>query len=273
MPVRERSRRSRPKVERTDDWRMRKRSDSLQASSSIRFTRPSIEYPPHLQKQLFSIVHPTRGRPGQAWQCFHMWTQLFSGHNKLEYVFSLDADDAGSYFPILRNESGGAGRDMKVVIHQNATMVEALNRGARHARGEILIYVSDDFECLPNWDVEIQKAVHGKGKNGDWVLFVYDGIQKATQTISILSRKYYDRFGYIYFPEYRSMWADPDFTETARRLKKNVNAFHLTFRHRHPSVGGRPFDGTYARQDSGEAWAWGEKIFARRKADNFGVSK
>ena len=232
------------------------------------FTRKEIPRPPSQVRQRFSLVHPSRGRPDQAWECMCRWRAKCSPFNNLEYVLSLDRDDADKYRRTVREMVGTI--DLRVVIHDNKTMVEALNVGARVARGDVLIYVSDDFECPDNWDVEIQKCV---GKEKDWVLFVYDGIQKSAQTISILSRVYFERFGYIYYPEYMSLWADPDFTETAIRLGKNIDGMHLLFRHNHYSTGRSAYDPTYAKQDSEAAWKHGESLFQRRAKGNFGVKK
>jgi len=148
-------------------------------------------------------------------------------------------------------------------------MVHALNNAAKLATGDILIYVSDDFECFANYDIAVQQVVKDKGD--DWFLLVYDGIQKKTATILIESKKYYERYEYMYFPEYWSMWADPDATEVARRSGKLIDALHLTFKHNHYSNGGIPFDGTYAKQDGSDAWCHGEKIYHEREGINFGV--
>jgi glycosyltransferase involved in cell wall biosynthesis len=160
---------------------------------------------------------------------------------------------------------------LKVVIGQNRSVVDALNNGAKQTTGNVLIYVSDDFECPPAWDLEIQKRLKGR-RDEEWVLGVDDGHQHDTQTISILSRKYFERFGHIYHPEYFSVFVDNDFTETARRSGKMVNAFDLVFRHNHFTHGGLPVDDTYRRQNSPEAYASGKAIFDRRASENFGLS-
>ena len=265
----DRSRRARPNVskqtsQRPDaippfDYELRDESD----------LRPKIN--PPSKKWKFSLVHPSRGRPEPAWRCMRMWLSRASDHNPIEYVISLDRDDAKGYLEFIREGTGKL--DFKVVIGPNENIVQALNRGAKAATGDVLIYLSDDFECPMNWDREIQKAVLAKTDSNDWVLGVFDGHQKNTQTISIMSRTYYKRFGYMYYPDYISMWADPDFTETAKALGKLLDGFHLTFKHNHYTFGGMAFDATYEKQNSSKAWQHGEKLFYKRKANNFGVKK
>lgn len=190
-----------------------------------------------------------------------------SSHNDLEYILSIDSDDAHNYKLVAKELLSF--RCLKVVTNPNKNIVQALNAGAVQSTGDVLIYVSDDFGCPPNWDLEIQLAVKDS-KFDDWVLFVYDGNQKEWQTISILSREYYKKDGYIYYPEYISMFADPEFTETARHRKKVIDGTHLTFKHNHYTVGGLPFDATYAKEESKEAWDHGQALFNKRQKMRWG---
>lgn len=195
-----------------------------------------------------------------------MWIDYFSPHNELEYILSLDSDDANRYLPVIREMLG---YPLKVVINQNKNVVQALNKGAEQATGDILVYVSDDFECIQNWDIRIQEAVKSRGD--DWFLLVNDGIQKTVATIMFVSKKYYERFGYLYYPRYISMFADPDATEVAKRLGKLVDATYLLFRHNHRSIGGLPGDATSAKHENPAVWARGEKLFNERATRNFDV--
>jgi len=227
---------------------------------------PRADIKPAGKRQKFSLIHPTRKRPHYAWLCINMWAKLMSPHNDLEYVLSLDCDDAKSYLGMLAGLAGTL--PFKVTIGDNRNVVQALNRGAAVSTGDVLVYLSDDFECPENWDNVIQRAVK---KQEDWVLHVHDGIQDKTATISILSREYYKRHGRIYHPDYMSMFVDNDFTEEARAEKKLIRRMDITFKHNHYSKGGVPYDETYAKENSPEAWAVGERVFNQRAADGFGV--
>jgi len=55
----------------------------------------------------------------------------------------------------------------------------------------------------------------------DGVLHFNDGIHgNMLNTLAILGKKYYDRFGYIYHPKYKSVYADNEFDLISRRLGK-----------------------------------------------------
>ncbi|MFK5283673.1 hypothetical protein ACI3PL_29270, partial [Lacticaseibacillus paracasei] len=55
----------------------------------------------------------------------------------------------------------------------------------------------------------------------DGVLHLPDGkIKHELCTYSIMGRAYFERFGYIYHPDYTSLWCDNEFTEVAQILGK-----------------------------------------------------
>ena len=50
-----------------------------------------------------------------------------------------------------------------------------------------------------------------------------------------MGRKYYDRFGYIYHPSYKSFWCDNEYTEVAARLSKITFMDNVIINHKHPA--------------------------------------
>lgn len=214
----------------------------------------------------FSLIHPSRERAERCYNVIKDYRNNFSKKNDLEIVISLDLDDvqAGKYHDLHKNHS-----DTKIVIHPNKNYVEALNNAAKFATGDILIASADDFHFPQNWDIGLQNVVPFNRK--EYVIWIDDGIQPRIMTLPILSMEYYQRFGYIYYPEYISMYADNDFTEVAKKLNVVVMARHLLFRHMHYSLGHMPEDATARKQNAPASYAHGEKIFNRRITENFGL--
>jgi hypothetical protein len=70
----------------------------------------------------------------------------------------------------------------------------------------------------------------------DGVLWFFDGWRKDLNTLCILGRKYYDRFGYVYHPEYKSFWSDAEFTDVATILNKQTFIDKVIIRHLHPDI-------------------------------------
>ena len=62
--------------------------------------------------------------------------------------------------------------------------------------------------------------------NTDGVLWFNDGNQgNRLNTLCILGKKYYERFNYIYHPDYTSLWADNEFMDVANLLNKQIFNF------------------------------------------------
>jgi hypothetical protein len=72
----------------------------------------------------------------------------------------------------------------------------------------------------------------------DGVLWFNDGHQgNKLNTLCILGKKYYKRFNYIYQPEYKSLWADNEFTDVANLLEKQTYFSEVIIKHEHPDIG------------------------------------
>ena len=208
---------------------------------------------------MISLIHPSRGRPELAHKTAKKWIQ--SAGVEVEHILSLDTSDAqlGAYTAI----------DLQC-ISDNSNVVQATNTAAKKALGDILVYLSDDFDCFDNWVVAIENEVKNFGPL--WLLKVDDCLQKfdvPVLTIPIMSRGLYNRLGYFWYPEYRSMFCDEDLYWTCRKLGVIRNAPHLKFEHKHASVGKAPDDETYRR--SAKNWDQGKELFNKRKGLGFPV--
>ena len=74
--------------------------------------------------------------------------------------------------------------------------------------------------------------------NTDGVLWFNDGFQKdKLNTLCILGKKYYERFNYIYYPEYKSTWCDNEFMSVANILGKQTYFDEVIIKHEHPDWG------------------------------------
>ena len=65
------------------------------------------------------------------------------------------------------------------------------------------------------------------------------------------------------------MYADNDFTEHARHDGVVIDARHLVFEHRHPTVTGAKMDIQYMHENQLHSYQVGEKILKRRRKEGF----
>ena len=65
--------------------------------------------------------------------------------------------------------------------------------------------------------------------------------------MSIMGRKYFERFGYIYHPEYKSFSCDAEAMYVSQMLQKYCYFHDVLFKHQHPTYTGMPNDATYKK--------------------------
>jgi len=211
----------------------------------------------------FSLVHPSRDRLAMARQAIDEWTGGLSGRHSHEYLLSVDTDD-----PVVAGyRELAVSRGIRLVLGRNRSVVDAVNRAAAQATGDVIVAISDDFGCPPEWDLLLAAVL---GEQRDVAVHVHDGNQDRITTLPIVGRAFYVRHGFLYYPEYVSWYADEDLTETARREGKLIDARHIVFPHRHYTLGLNPVDATYLRENSDAARWRGETVLAKRRAADFG---
>lgn len=178
-----------------------------------------------------------------------------------EIILSLDMDDPtlDEYFELFQDVNAIR------LVNRNRSAVDAINNAAKVARGNIFIVVSDDFDCPERWDERILQATEGKE---DFIIKTQDGIQKWIITMPIMDRAYYNRFGYIYFPEYKHMFCDTEISCVADMLGRKID-LDILFPHNHYSIGKSIKDEVSEKAD--KTWAQGEALFIDRAANNFGL--
>lgn len=199
-----------------------------------------------------SIIHPSRHRIKQALRTRHNW--ISRAEMPIEYLFSFDCDDD----TIPKSVNG--------LMLPNKSAIEAINNAVKFVSGDLIIVVSDDFSEPPKgWDRMLLNQLEGCS---DFIVKTQDGIQKTLITLPIMDREYYNRFGYIYYPEYQHLFADTEMTVVGHMLGKVINS-NILIPHYHYSTGMTQKDAINEKNDATNAQ--GEALFNKRKEINFGI--
>ena len=211
-----------------------------------------------------TLLHPTRGRSQKSFSTSKKWIER-AGVD-VELIVSVDSSDPdlNQYYSMYKDYLN------TTVTNDNKSVVEATNHAVKFATGDIFIYLSDDFDCPENWGALVLKEFEGEER--PLLVKVDDMLQKfevPVLTIPIMNRALYEKLGYFWHPEYKSMFVDEDLYWTARKLNALKFAPHLKFEHQHVSVGKAPDDETY--RASAKNWDQGKALFAKRKALGFPV--
>lgn len=195
---------------------------------------------------------PSRGRPDKLLALARQLKETAEDNSKVHYLFTLDKDDA-TLTPFVLEQLASIG---EVVLGMSKSKIDACNRDmlvdSKRAREfDILCLLSDDmFPCTVHWDAILRQLMTAFYPDLDGVLFFNDGYQKRrVNTISIMGKAYYDRFGYIYHPDYRSFFCDEEFTVVADQLLKQTYFEQPLFWHLHwMNIGGAE-DETYKQNN------------------------
>lgn len=205
----------------------------------------------------FSILHPTRGRPQKSFETIKKWLRAHVSCNGFpEVIVSVDMDD-----PCLNAYINLHGK--RVIVNHNRSAVDAINNAAKVCTGDIIIVVSDDTDCPDGWNDLLENAI---GDRNDFIAKTPDGIQKWIITMPIMDRAYYNRFGYIYHPDYLHMFCDTELTCVADLTGRKIE-LDISFPHNHYSIGKSVKDAVSDRAD--KTWSQGESIFIERYKRNF----
>jgi len=204
-----------------------------------------------------SLIHPSRSRSSKAIEVAKRW--IAQAGEQVEYILSIDSDDPEKalYYHLF------LGR--RIICKDNRSAIDAINNAAKEATGDIFVVVSDDFDCPSQWATSLLRCVEGRT---DWIAKTNDGIQRWIITLPIMDRAYYDRFGYIYHPDYMHMFCDTHMTAVADLIGRKIN-LELRFPHNHYSVGKSDRDDINIRAD--KTWGQGEYTFMKHYRNNFGL--
>lgn len=206
-----------------------------------------------------SIIHPSRNRPSQAAATISKWLLNAEDRSQIEYILSVDTDDK----TLRKYKEIAKVHGLRILTNSNKTAIAAINYGAHYSTGNLIIVVSDDFDCEKGWDTALLKETEGKE---DFYLKTQDGIQPFIITLPILDRKCYEHFGYVYENSYKHLWCDTEMAAVGHMTGRTIYS-DLFFEHNHYTVKKSKKDMINKKNDS--TWQQGKKMFYARKEKNF----
>jgi hypothetical protein len=214
--------------------------------------------------------YPTRGRPDAFLKRISEWTEMCSVPSKISWLVSYDLDDS-TMTPEVISRAESVHPCVICVGGNSRSKIEACNANINDygADWDVILLVSDDFWCVrKGWDEIIRHHMREKFPDMDGALWIWDGAQKAINTLECVGRKRYEHFGYLYHPEYRSFFSDNEQTDIGLRDGKLSFIPNSIAHHQHPAwLGGMKRDATYTRNNG--SWKQDEATYHRRKAAGF----
>ena len=214
------------------------------------------------------IKFPTRGRKQKFFNTLNKYYEFLSGKHNVQFLITCDIDDT-----VMNNESVitklNNYNNLYFIFGNSKTKVEAINADVSNQTFDIILLASDDMiPAVKGYDEIIINTMCDFYPKFDGVLWFNDGTQEnRLNTLCILGRQYYDKFGYIYNPAYKSLWCDVEFTQVGTMLKKQTYFDQCIIRHEHHSVIGQDLDELYITNEKFENE---DKItYLNRQRNNF----
>lgn len=218
-------------------------------------------------KFLFKLA--SRSRPKKFIEVIENIHTHLSRGCEFKILATLDVDDETMNNEGMRNRLKMYDKVFPIYGLSN-NKIDAINREIEFTTSsdfDILINMSDDMAFIEN---SFDKIIESHINDGDCILHFPDQNQGSNcMTMSIMDRKYFERFNYIYNPEYESLECDVEAMEVGKRLGRYRYIDKVIFYHYHPSFGQAKYDEQYLKTESYEVRIRDKTTFDRRKINNF----
>jgi hypothetical protein len=185
------------------------------------------------------IKFPTRNRKNKFFKTLKQYQDLCEDIDNTFFLITLDNDD-DTMKSSETNDIFNTFRNVKIVYGNSNSKIHAINRDIELIdEWDVVLLASDDMiPKLKGYDNIIRNKMKEHYPDTDGILWFNDGHQgNRLNTLSILGRKYFDRFGYIYHPEYKSVWSDNEFMTVGNLLGKQTYFDEIIIEHEHPDWG------------------------------------
>jgi hypothetical protein len=214
------------------------------------------------------LKYTTRSRRSNFLRGYDSILNKIANREDYHVLISVDKDDQSMFpLPVLDGNH-------TFVVGNSKNKIDAINRDINEFDYDfdILINMSDDMIFTKKGFDDIIRAEF----YNDFNQYVHynDGNQKCNVcTMHIVGRNYYDRFKYIYHPDYISLWCDVENDIVAKQLGcyKYMGDNLQLFRHLHPAWGLAHQDALSIKTEDRALWIADEITFNKRKIKNFGL--
>lgn len=222
------------------------------------------------QDPVLLVKFPTRNRPEKFFNTLDQYYKLLSGKNNVQFLITCDNDDLTMNNDDVKKRLLSY-KNLTIKYGDHKSKIEAVNADLNSKDFQIILLASDDMTpVVEGYDDIIINKMTSTFPDFDGIVWFNDGVQgNRLNTLCILGFKYYNRFGYIYNPEYKSLWCDAEFTQVGNMLGKQKYFDQVIIRHDHHSVTGIGNDELY---NSNERYESADRaIFNKRQSNNFSL--
>lgn len=212
---------------------------------------------------------PSRERPLKFFAALDNITSL-AKHDNYEILCTLDISDSSMRGEEIKQRLASYGNKVRAIWGTSENKVHACNRDMEFAGAwDICCLHSDDMRWLvEGFDLEILKSY----ENFSGLLHISDSyVNERLCTYTILDYEYYNRFNYLYNPEYHSVYCDSELHDVAKILKSYKYLDKKMLIHEHFIWGHGKKDALLERTEDKLVYKKDFETYQRRKKINFGL--
>lgn len=215
------------------------------------------------------IKFPTKNRKDKFFDVLNLYYNLLDDIDSTEFLVTIDEDDLSMNNKDVLNKLSKY-KNLNFTVGISNSKIHAVNRDIPTKNWDILLLASDDMiPQVKGYDKIIRDKMLEFFPDTDGVLWFNDGNRKDLNTLSILGIKYYQRFNYIYYHEYKSLWADNEFMTVANLLGKQKFFDEVIIHHEHPDYGFGFRDNIHSLNSINDNYD--RNLFLNRKNKNFNL--
>lgn len=216
------------------------------------------------------LKFPSRQRPDKFFQIVDMVYE-FMEHDDWEILATFDVDDKSVTNSLFKERLLEYDR-VRALWGTSTGKVSAINRDLCFAgEFDILCLLSDDMHPMKGFGPEIIKA-YADGFSG--LAHFPDGVvNDRLCTFSVMDKKYFDLFHWIYNPIYKSVYCDNEQHELAILLGRYKYIPIQIVRHLHPCYGMAQTDDLYKRNEDPILYGIDGYTYREQKAKQFNYQK
>lgn len=212
------------------------------------------------------IKFPSRERPDIFKKVLSLYTSMLSGKHDIQILCSFDEDDATMNNPEMIDYLDSV-ENLKYNFGHNTSKIAAVNADMHLADPwDVLVLASDDmYPKIRGYDNIIATYMERFFPGLDGVLHFNDGRYPQLNTLCIFGYRWYEVYGYIYHPQYQSLWCDNEFQDVSQDSGKSLFINETIIWHGWQQANGQ--DELYKR--NGKFYKSDEEIYHARKARGF----
>lgn len=218
-----------------------------------------------MPRPMISLIHTT-ARPDIWFETCKKWYDWCDNPDDVEYCLCNEPGKG------LYNLHHLPWFNHRIIANQGRPcLVDGWNTAAAISTGTLMVGIADDLVPTgPHWDTQLLDAVPQEVRDRE--AFIWPSTSSPSDSElcihPILTRSYYERFGYWFYPEYWAPFADNENWDVANLLGAVFDIRDkLNFDHQHPVYKKRDDDAVYTKNLS--RWDADRALYFKRKQNGF----